>query len=83
MGKESPMAGPGPPLACPPAMAPHLYGRPRIPLLARSVTATPRSAENLPNMGKETVIQVQEVQRVPGRLTQGETKTHNNQTDNN
>ena len=25
-------------------------------------------AENIPNMGKETVTQVQEVQRVPGRI---------------
>ena len=25
-------------------------------------------AENFPNMGKETVTQVQEVQRVPGRI---------------
>ena len=27
-------------------------------------------AENFPNMGKETVTQVQEVQRVPGRINQ-------------
>ena len=28
-------------------------------------------AENFPNMGKETIIQVQEVQRVPGRINPG------------
>ena len=28
-------------------------------------------AENFPNMGKETVTQVQEVQRVPGRIIPG------------
>ena len=28
-----------------------------------------RIAENFPNMGKETVTQVQEVQKVPGRIT--------------
>ena len=30
-------------------------------------------AENVPNMGKETVNQVQEAQTVPGRITQGGT----------
>ena len=29
--------------------------------------------ENFPNMGKEIATQVQEVQRVPYRITQGET----------
>ena len=29
--------------------------------------------ENFPNMGKEVATQVKEVQRVPGRITQGET----------
>ena len=29
--------------------------------------------ENLPNMGKEIATQVQEAERVPGRITQGET----------
>ena len=28
-------------------------------------------AEKFPNMGKETVTQVQEVQRVPGRINPG------------
>ena len=37
-------------------------------------------AENLPNMGKEIVIQIQEAQRVPGRNTP---RTHSNQTDKN
>ena len=36
--------------------------------------------ENFPNMGKETVNQVQEVQRVPGRINPRR-KTHSNQTD--
>ena len=40
------------------------------------------TAENFPNMGKETVSQVQEAQRVPGRKEPEEdTETHNNQTD--
>ena len=41
-------------------------------------------AENFPDMGKETVSQVQEAQRVPGRKEPEEdTETHNNQTDKN
>jgi len=41
-------------------------------------------AENFSNMGKETVSQVQEAQRVPGRKEPEEdTETHNNQTDKN
>ena len=38
--------------------------------------------ENLPNMGKEIVNQVQEVQRVPGKIKPWrETLTHSSQTD--
>ena len=41
--------------------------------------------ENLPNMGKEIVNQVQEAQKVPGRINPKEkhTETHSNQTDKN
>ena len=39
-------------------------------------------AENFPNMGKEIVNQVQEVQRVPGKIKPWrETLTHSSQTD--
>ena len=39
-------------------------------------------AKNFLNMGEETVNQVQEAQRVPGRKEPEEdTETHNNQTD--
>ena len=43
-------------------------------------------AENFPNMGKETVNQVQEAQQVPGRKNprrSKHTKTHSDQTDKN
>ena len=40
--------------------------------------------ENFPNMGKEISTQVQEVQRVPGRINpRRNTKTHSNQIDKN
>ena len=41
--------------------------------------------KNFPNMGKEIATQVQEVQRVPGRIKPKEkhAKTHSNQTDKN
>ena len=39
-------------------------------------------AEHFPNMGKEIVNQVQEVQRVPGKIKPWrETLTHSSQTD--
>ena len=44
------------------------------------------TAENFPNMGKETVNQVQEAQRVPGRINprrNKHTETHSNQIDKN
>ena len=41
-------------------------------------------AENFPNIGKETVNQVQEAQRVPGRINpRRNTLRHCNQTDKN
>ena len=42
-------------------------------------------AENFPNMGKETVTQVQEVQRIPGRINPRKNKpeAHSNQIDKN
>ena len=41
--------------------------------------------ENVPNMGKEIISQVQEAQRVPGRINTGRkhTETYVNQTDKN
>ena len=43
------------------------------------------TAENFPNMGKETVTQVQEAQRVPGRINprRNMAETHSNQADKN
>ena len=40
-------------------------------------------AENFPNVGKEKVNQVQEAQKVPGRINTRHMETHSNQADKN
>ena len=40
-------------------------------------------AENFPNVGKEIVNQVQEAQKVPGRINTRHIETHSNQADEN